>query len=65
MNLIQRLSNIWKWSGLKAPDGYDFYTSPKGKILTRNLSAEEKPRMAKIIHLRDEKKIIKDLIEDK
>jgi hypothetical protein len=36
-----------------------------GKLLPPQVKFEEKPKMATIIHLKDEEKIINDLINDK
>jgi hypothetical protein len=49
MKIIQRLRNLYKWSGLQAPDGYDFYTSEDGKIISKNLAPEKPKPMATII----------------
>lgn len=57
MNLIQRLKNIWKLGGVELfPNGH-YEKLPENGIPSS--------RMAEIIHMRNEEKIIKDLIEDK
>jgi hypothetical protein len=64
-SIIQRLKNLINWSKLEAPDGYDFYTTKDGKMVAKNLSVAEKPKMAQIIKLKSMEEEIKEILGEK
>ena len=56
MKLLKRIKNLYKLSEIELPEDKREQIS--------NIISPERPRMAQIIKMRDEEKIIKDLIDD-
>lgn len=57
MKIIQRLRNIWNMSELEI--------TPKTKEQITNIINPERPRQAKIIKMKSDEQLLKELLEDK
>lgn len=61
MNIIKRISNLWRLSGNLTNKGDEFlYLGGKENSVT----GFGKPRMAQIIHMKDEEKIINEILKE-